>query len=78
MIKFQAKHSDVRRERWTDPHRIFAATTRGLTSTTAVHWHLEVKNEEYDIGLIKNYCMTVSMQNTSSIHKLIKQILGSH
>ena len=37
--------------------------------------------ETYDVGLTKNYCMTVSMQKISSIHKLIlmiHQILGSH
>ena len=36
---------------------------------------------DYNVGLIKNYCITVSMQKISSIHKLIlkiQQILGSH
>ena len=58
--------------------RILPATTRGLTSKTAVNWHLEVKDIEYNVGLTKNYCITVSMQKISSIHKLIQQILGSH
>ena len=61
-------------------HRTLPATTRGPTSTTAVDWHLEVKDIEYDVDLTKNYCITVSMQKISSIHKLmnIQQILGSH
>ena len=36
-------------------HRIFLATARGLTSTTAVDWYLEVKDIEYDVDLTKNY-----------------------
>ena len=52
-------------------HRILPATTRGLTSTTAVDWHLKVKDKEYGVGLTKNYCITVSMQKISSIHTLI-------
>ena len=59
-------------------HRIFPATARALTGTAAVDWHLKVKNKKCDVGLIKNYCITVSMQKISSIHKLIQQILGSH
>ena len=59
-------------------HRILPATARGLTSTTAVDWHLKAKNKKCNVGLIKNYCITVSMQKISSIHKLIQQILGSH
>ena len=59
-------------------HRIFPATTRGLTNTTAVDWHLKAKNKKCNVGLIKNYCITVSMQKISSIHKLIQQILGYH
>ena len=51
------------------------------TITTAVDWHLKVKDIECNISLIKYYCITVSMQKISSIHELIlkiKQILGSH
>ena len=59
-------------------HRILPATARGLTRTIAVDWHFKVKNKKCDVGLIKNYCITVSMQKISSIHKLIQQILGSH
>ena len=59
-------------------HGILPATTRGLASKTAINWHLEVKDIEYNVGLTKNYCITVSMQKISSIHKLIQQILGSH
>ena len=50
----------------------------GLTNKTAVNWHLKVKYIEYNVGLTKGYCITVSMQKISSIHKLIQQILGSH
>ena len=56
---------------------ILPATTRGLTSKTAVNWHLKVKDIKYNVGLTQNYCITVSMQKISSIHKLIQQILGS-
>ena len=59
-------------------HRILPATVRGLTSTTAVDWHLKVKNKKGYVGLIKHYCITVSMQKISSIHKFIQQILRSH
>ena len=59
-------------------HRIFPATARGLTSTTAVDWHLKVKNKKCDVGLIKNYCITINTQKISSIHKLLQQILESH
>ena len=58
-------------------HRIAPATARGLTSTTEVDWHSKVK-KKCDVGLIKNYSITVSMQKISSVHKLIYQILGSH
>ena len=59
-------------------HRILPATARGLTSTTAGDWHLNANNKKCNVGLIKNYCITVSMQKISSIHKLIQQILGYH
>ena len=42
-------------------HRILPATARGLASKTAVNWHLKVKDIEYNVGLTKNYCITVSM-----------------
>ena len=59
-------------------HRILPATAMGLTSKTAVNWHLKVKDIEYNVDLTKNYCITISKQKISSIHKLIQQILGSH
>ena len=59
-------------------HRIIPATTMGLTSKTAVNWHLKVKEIEYNVGLTKNYCITVSTQKTSLIHTLIQQILRSY
>ena len=56
-------------------HRILLATDGyWLTSTTAVDWHLKVQDIEYDVGLTKNYCITVSMQKISSIHKIIQQV----
>ena len=58
-------------------HWILPATTRGLSNKTAVNWHLKVKDIEYNVGLTKNYCIIVTMQKISSIHKL-NQILGSH
>ena len=66
------------KDRQTVFHRIFQATAGGLTSTTAVNWHLKVKNKKGHVRLIKNYCITVSMQKISLIHELIQQILGSH
>ena len=59
-------------------HRILPATAWDLTSTTAVDWHLNVKDTEYVVGLTKTYCITISMQKISSIHKLITQILEYH
>ena len=59
-------------------HRILSATAMDLTSRTAVNWHLKVEEIEYNVGLTKSYCITVSMQKISSIHKLIQQILDSH
>ena len=35
-------------------HRILPATARGLTSKTAVNWHLKVKDIEYNVGLTKD------------------------
>ena len=60
-------------------HRTHPAN-RGPTSTTAVDWHLKVKDIRYDVALTKNYCIKVCMQKISSIHKVIlkiEQILGS-
>ena len=59
-------------------HRILPATAMGLTSKIAVNWHLKVKGIEYNFGLTKSYCISVSIQKIVSIHKLIQQILGSH
>ena len=60
---------------WKDWHTLchgtLPAIARGLTSTTSVDWHLKVKHIEYDFDLTKNYCITVSMQKISWIHKLI-------
>ena len=80
MIKFQENtQTDVRREGWTNHiSQDLSSYCQGVASTTAVDWHLKVKNKKSNVALIKNYCITVSMQKFSSIHKLIQQILGSH
>ena len=67
MLQFQENNpTDSRVERWTDLcHGSLLATASGLTSTTAVDWHLKVKDIEYDPGLIKKYCLTVSKQKIS-------------
>ena len=52
-------------------HRTLPATIRGPTSTTAVDWHLKVKDIDYDVSLTKNYSITVSMQKISSTYRLI-------
>ena len=79
MIKFQDnRQMSGGKDGQTLFHRIPPATARGPTSTTAVYWHLKVKNKMCNVGLIKNYSIKVSMQKISSIHKLIQQILVSH
>ena len=60
-------------------HRTIPSTPGGPTSTIGVDWHSKIKDTEYNVGLTKNDCITVSMQKISSIHKLIlktQQILG--
>ena len=59
-------------------HRILPANGGGLTSTTAVDWHLKVKDIEHIVGLTKNCLITVRMQKISLIHTFIQQILESH
>ena len=49
----------------TQCHGTLPATARDSKSTTAVDWHLKVKDIEYDIGLTKNYCLTVSMKKST-------------
>ena len=49
-------------------HRILLANAGGLTSTTAVDWHLEVKDIDYDIGLKKNIVSQSACKKISSIH----------
>ena len=78
MIKFQENTQTGGKDGQTLFHRILPATARGLKSTTAVDWHLRVKNKKCDVGLIKNYCITASMQKINSLHKHSQQILGSH
>ena len=67
MIQFQENNpTESRMEGWTDPiHGTILATARGPTSTTAVDWHLKVKDVECNVSLTKNYCLTASMQKVS-------------
>ena len=78
MIKFHENtQTNVRREGWTDTISYDPSSYRqGANKYIAVDWHLKVKNKNCNVGLIKNYYITVSMQKISSIHKLIPQILG--
>ena len=82
MIQFQENtRTEDRMEGQTLFHRILPAAAGGLTRTTAVDWHLKVRDIECDVSLTKNYCITVSMRKISSIHTLIlkiQQILGYH
>ena len=54
---------------WKDGQTLFhgtlPATARGLTSTTAIAWHLKVKDIEYEVGSTKNYCLSTNMQKIS-------------
>ena len=76
MIQFQENTStNGWTEGRTDPISLDPFGYRwGLTSTAAVDWHLKVQDIEYDVGLTKNYCITVSMQNISSVNTLILKI----
>ena len=83
MIQFQENtQTDSTMGGWTDPISLgHSGYRQGPTSTAAVDWDIKVKDIEYNAGLTKNYCITVSIQKISSIHKLIlkiQQILGSH
>ena len=61
MTQFQENNPTDRTNK-TLFHGNIPATARGPTGTTAVDWHLKVKNIKYDVGLTKNYCLTVSMK----------------
>ena len=67
MIQFQEKTQKT--PGWKDKQILFhvtlLATAGGLTSTTTVGCHLKDKDIEYNLGLTKNYCLTVSMQKIS-------------
>ena len=69
-----SKKTTQQTARWKDGQTLFhetlPATARGLISTTTVDWYLKVKDVEYNVGLTKNYCLTVKMQKISWIHKL--------
>ena len=56
-------------------HWIITAKAMGLTSKTAVNWHLKVKDIEYNVGLTKSYCITASMQKINLCTKWPRQIL---
>ena len=61
---------DRRKDGKTLFYRTFLATAGGSTSSAAVECHLKVKDTDYDVGLTKTYCITVTMYKISSIHKL--------
>ena len=66
---------------WTLFHKTVPATPRGPTNTVAIDWHLKVRDTKQDVCLMKNYCITVTIQNIISIIKLIltiQQISGFH
>ena len=70
--------TDVKKK-WTDPISEDPSSYRqGANKWTAVDWHLKAKSKKSNVGLTKNYCITVSMQKINSIHKFIQQILGYH
>ena len=72
MIQLQENtQSYDRREGWTLFHRFLPVIDGVLTSTTAVDWYLKVKDIEHDVGLNKNYCITVIMQKIISIYILM-------
>ena len=52
-------------------HRTISTSSEDPTQTTAVDWHLKVKDIQYDVGQTKNCCITVSMQKISLIHKVL-------
>ena len=54
-------------------HKILPATDRGLTSTTEVDWHLEIKHIESNVYPTKKYCITVSVQMINSVHTLVQE-----
>ena len=54
---------------------------RKVNKTTVDPQNLKIKYIEEDIGLIRIYFITISMQKISSVHKVslkIQQILGPH
>ena len=63
MIQCQESHQQT--AGWKHGQTLFCGTlpttASGLTSTTAVDYHLKVKDIEYDVGLTKNYCLTINI-----------------
>ena len=55
------KHLDRWKNGQTLFHRTLLASARGPSRTTAVDWQLKVKDIDCDVGLTKNYCITLSM-----------------
>ena len=82
MVQFQEKTwKDGRTEGQTLFNKTLPATPGDPITTTAVDWHLKVKDIEYNVGLPKTYCVTISMQKNQFNSALIlktQQILGSH
>ena len=84
MIEFQENlQTDARWEGWADPISqhpcsYCQGSNKYNWHLNHVDWHLKVKVKKCYVSLTKNYCITVSMQKISSIHKLSLLILGSH
>ena len=53
------------KDRQTLFHGILAATTMGLTSKTAVNWHLKVKDIEYNVGQLLHHSQHAKNQLNS-------------
>ena len=56
-------------------YKILPATAMGLTSKTTVHWHLKVKDIEYNVGLPRAIASHSACKKSA---QLIQQISGSH
>ena len=77
MIQFH-ENTDRQQDRRMDTtyfiHRIILATAGSPAITTAVDWHFKSQRYRVQCQSYQNYCITVSMQKISSIHKLIIKI----
>ena len=69
------RRADKRKKKITRPYFIgLFSLPLGVEQVQVIYWHLKVKDREYSVSLTKNYYITTSKQNISSIHKLIPKI----